>query len=128
VYLWGCYSCFAFFLCVAFGIDGIPYLKRIGVVGLSLIVPFLIGFYTFNLKSVNRVSFLCAMLSLVSIAVTMVAALLNEFWAAAPRFALGLPTMVLVHGFMNAFLTIPCFFLAIRLEHAARLKPETHLH
>ena len=115
-YLWGCYLCFTFFLLVAFGIDGIPYIKRIGVVGLSLIVPSLIGFYAFNLKNENRSSFFLTMLSLFSIAVSMILAILNEFWAATPKIAFGIPIMVLVHGFMNAILAVPCFFVAIRLE------------
>jgi len=115
-YLWGCYLCFTFFLLVAFGIDGIPYIKRIGVVGFSLIVPFLIGLYAFNLKNKHKGSFFLTMLSLFSIAVSMILAILNEFWVDTPRIAFGIPIMVLVHGVMNAMLAVPCFFMAIRLE------------
>lgn len=117
LYLWGCFLSLIFFLFVAFGIDGTPYIKRIGVVGFTLIVPLLIGSYTFNLKIENRNSRYLAALSLLSIIASMTLAILNEFWVGAPRVALGLPVMVFAHGFMNAILTIPCFFLAIRLEN-----------
>lgn len=71
LYLWGCYLIFLFFLFVAFGINGIPYLKRIGVGGLSLVVPLLIGLYTFSLIDKNRSSLYLAVLSLLSILISM---------------------------------------------------------
>lgn len=116
LYLWGCYLSFIFFLCVAFGIDGIPYIKRVGVVGLSLLVPSLIGLYAFSLTEANKTSRYLAALSLLSIAASMALALLNEFWPALPRLAFGLPIMVIAHGFLNAMLAVPCFYLAIRTE------------
>ncbi len=90
--------------------------RRIGVVGLSCAVPFLIGIYAFNLKRGHKVSFLFAMLSLCSIVISMTLAILNEFWTGFPRFAFGIPIMVLAHGLMNSIFAIPCFFLAIRFE------------
>ncbi len=116
VYLWGCYLCFVFFLFVAFGIDGTPYLKRLGVVALSLIAPFLIGHYRFRLKPEHKASRCFAGLSLFSIMVAMALAILNEFWQIDPQIAFGIPVMVLAHGFLNAMVTLPCFFLAIRFE------------
>ena len=116
LFLWGCYLSFIFFLFVALGIDGVPYIKRIGVIGFSLILPFLIGLYAYNLKNENRRSRYLSLVSLVSIIVSMALAVLNEFWVAAPRVAFGLPVMVFAHGFMNAILTVPCFYLAIQLE------------
>lgn len=123
-YTMGCYVSFIFFLFVAFGINGTPYLKRIGVVGFSLIVPLLIGLYIFNLKNENRPSRYLAVLSLVSIIITMTLAILNEFWIAVPRIAFGIPIMVFTHGAINAILTIPSFFLAIRLEITEHSKNE----
>ncbi len=116
LYLFGCYLSLILFLCVAFGIDGIPYVKRMGVVGLSLMVPILIGIYAFNLKKSRRHSRFLSILSLCSVIASMTLALLNEFWLAAPRAAFGIPVMVFAHGFLNAILTIPCFYLAIRFE------------
>lgn len=120
-YLWGCYLSFIFFLFVAFGIDGIPYVKRIGVVGLSAVVPLSIGLYAFSLKSDNRNTRFWSGLSLFSIVVSMILAVLNEYWIAAPRIAFGLPIMVFAHGFINAIIAIPAFFLSVRLEHNRNL-------
>jgi hypothetical protein len=115
-YLYGCYISLILFLCVAFGIDGIPYIKRIGVVGLSFMVPILIGIYAFKLKESRRHSKFLSILSLCSIIASMALAILNEFWFSVPRVAFGIPIMVLAHGFLNAVITIPCFFLAIFFE------------
>ncbi len=115
-YLWGCYLCFACFLLIAFGIDGIPYIKRVGVVGVSVIAPALILLYAFNLNRENRASLFFSVLSLCSIAISMTLALLNEFWLSAPRIAFGLPIMVLAHGLMNAAIAVPGFYLAIKFE------------
>ncbi len=128
LYLWGCYLSLIFFLFVAFGIDGTPYIKRIGVVGFSFLVPLLIGLYGFTLKSKNRRSRFLAVLSLSSIIVSMVLAILNEFWAGAPRIAYGLPVMVVAHGFLNAVLTVPCFYFSIRLEAADGLLSDESKH
>jgi hypothetical protein len=114
--LWGCYSCFVLFLLVAFGIDGVPWIKRIGVVGLSALLPFLIGRYAFTRGRGNRRSVFLARLSLCSIVFSMALAILNEFWAAAPRVAFGVPVMVFTHGLVNALFTIPSFLLALFLE------------
>jgi predicted DCC family thiol-disulfide oxidoreductase YuxK len=125
LFLWGCYLSFVFFLFVAFGIDGIPHIKRIGVIGFSLIVPLLIGLYAFSLKKESRLSRYLSAISLLSIIAAMILAVLNEFWAAAPRVAFGIPLMVLAHGFINAILTVPCFYLAIRLEGDERQRSTT---
>lgn len=118
VYLWGCYLCLVLFLLVAFGIDGAAHLKPIGVIGLSGLVPWMIGTYAFGLRHSpnSRASLSLAVLSLLSILASMTLAVLNEFWPAAPRVALGLPVMVIAHGFLNAVITVPCFYFAIRLE------------
>lgn len=116
LYLWGAYLSFLLFLFVAFGIDGTPYVKRIGVVGLSLIVPLLIGRYLFSLGNEKKYSRYFAALSLLSVAAAMILALVNEFGAAAHKAAFGVPIMVLSHGFMNAIVTLPCFFLAVLLD------------
>lgn len=46
----------------------------------------------------------------------MTLAILNEFWLSAPRVVFGIPIMALTHGFLNAVITIPCFYLAIHFE------------
>ena len=121
-YLFGAYGCFVLFLLVAFGINGNPGLKKIGVIGLSLLVPGVIGYYAITLPSKSRHSLLCATISLVSLVIAMVMALLNEFWAAMPRSVYGLPSMVVVHGLLNAFVTAPFFVAAIGLEGEPQAK------
>ena len=121
VYLWACYTSFVFFLLIAFGIDGVPFIKRVGAVGFSVMIPVLIGRYAFNLPATDKLSFRLSMVSLVSIVLSMTLALSNEFWAAAPRTAFGLPIMVSVHGFLNAIFVVPCFFLAIRFQRSQGL-------
>jgi predicted DCC family thiol-disulfide oxidoreductase YuxK len=118
-YLWSCYLCLVFFLCVAFGIDGTPYIKRIGVLGLSVMVPFMIGHYLFNLKKDQKLSFALSALSLISILLSMTLAVLNEFWSDFPKVVFGFPSMVIAHGFLNAAVVVPCFFLAIAFERLA---------
>lgn len=113
-YLFGCYLCFVLFLCVAFGIDGVPYIKRVGVIGFSIFVPLAIGIFTFNLKKENRLSLIFAMISLCSIVLSMIIAMLNEFWLGFPKIAFAMPLMTLTHGLINALVTVPCFYLAIR--------------
>ena len=61
LYLWTCYLALPLFLLVAFGIDGIPYLKRVGAVGLSIVVPLVVGRYALDVRGRARTSFLLAM-------------------------------------------------------------------
>lgn len=119
LFLWGCFASFFMFLCVAFGIDGVPYIKRIGVVGFSILVPGLIAIFQMNARSARAKMF--ASLSLLSIVVTMILALANEFWPESPRMAFGLPIMALVHGVLNAVVTVPFFYLAVKSEQVVEL-------
>lgn len=114
-YLFVCYMCLILFLFVAFGIDGVQHIKRVGVIGLSMVVPFSIGLFTFSIKKENRLSIFFAVISLLSIAISMTIAILNEFWVSFPKIALGMPLMTVTHGLINVFFTVPCFYLAIRL-------------
>ncbi len=116
IYQWGCYLSLLFFLLVAFGIDGVPYIKRVGVIGFSLMMPFLIGHYVHSVKKEYRLSKFLAGVSLLSIILSMAIAVLNEFWVGFPKVILGIPTMVVTHGVMNAVIAVPCFFLAIKFD------------
>jgi predicted DCC family thiol-disulfide oxidoreductase YuxK len=122
LFLWGSYLSLFFFLFVAFGIDGIPYIKRIGVLGITLLVPTLVGLYLFGLNSEMRESRLLAKISLLSVIASMAIAIVNEFSFIIPKLFLGLPTMVFTHGFLNAILAVPCLYLAIRLETIKKSK------
>ncbi|RZA08834.1 MAG: hypothetical protein EOP11_03645 [Proteobacteria bacterium] len=113
-----CFLSFAFFLLVAFGIDGVPIIKRIGVVGFSLLMPLSIGAYAATVKSRAARAFIG--LSGAAIISSMGFALLNEFWVGMPKMLGGFPLMVLFHGVLNAVLAAPFFFFAIRAEDAGR--------
>ncbi len=119
LYLTVCWLSLPLFLFVAFGIDGVPYLKRIGAVGFSLLVPLVLGRYALDVRSRAPTSFRFAVVACFGIVMTMTLALLNELWSAFPRTLQGLPTMVLLHGVVNALVVTPSFFLAIACEPAA---------
>lgn len=116
VYLLGAFLCLICFLLIAFGIDGVPYIKRVGVIGLSILIPFAIGLFTGSVWTQSRRAAVLAGLSLVAIVVSMSLAILNEFWIAAPRIAFGLPLMVITHGVLNALVAVPCFVAAVMSE------------
>lgn len=116
IYLWGCYLTFALFLLVAFGINGVPHIKPIGVVGLALLVPLTIAHYGLHLPPAMRTSRILAMTSLIAIVASMVLAVLYEFTDSLSGVVFDLPIMVISHGVLNAIVVVPCFFLAIRNE------------
>jgi hypothetical protein len=113
LYLWSCYLSLPLFLFVAFGIDGVAHLKRIGAVGLSLLVPLVIGRFALELRGGPRTPLLLALISVLGVVASMTLALFNEFWVGFPRILLGMPTMVLLHGCLNALIVGPAFSLAI---------------
>lgn len=104
---------FVLFLLVAYGIDGVPFIKRIGVIGFSILVPLAIGRFMKLIKNENRSSYLLSLISLSAIVLAMLLALLNEFWLEAPKTVFGISLMVLTHGFINALITVPCFYFAV---------------
>jgi len=108
-----CLASFLLFLCVAFGIDGVPYIKRLGVVGFAVVVPAVIGAFAFTARGAAR---WWALMSFAGIVASMALALANEFWVAFPRVLAGMPTMVLAHGALNALVVVPCFFFAVRVD------------
>ncbi len=116
IYQRGCYLAFVFFLLVAFGIDGTPYIKPIGVVGLSIMLPILIGHFAFHIKKEKKLARLFAGVSLGAIILSMSLAVLYEFWDEMPRTIFNMHFMVLTHGLLNALLAIPFFLLAINQQ------------
>jgi hypothetical protein len=114
VYSYGCFFIFLCFLSIAFGINGIPYIKSVGVIGVSLAIPCLMAKLTFDLGKENRRSFALAVISLVSVILALGLALLHHFWVDFPRIVAGVPTMVIIHGTLNGLIGVPCFFTAIQ--------------
>ncbi len=113
VYGWSCFVVFALFLCVAFGIDGVPVLKRVGVLGLAVVVPGLIARFALDQRTHGGPAFRWSLPSLLGVGVTMGLALAHEFRPGVLGSLWGLPTMVVVHGVMNAVVVVPAFFLAV---------------
>jgi hypothetical protein len=111
-----CFVAFALFLCVAFGIDGVLVLKRVGVVGLSILVPGVIAQHAWTMRERRGPALWWALASLVAVVVTMGLAMANELWPAFPRGLAGLPTMVVVHGVLNAVVVLPTFAMSVRLS------------
>jgi hypothetical protein len=124
LYLWTCYLALPLFLLVAFGIDGVPHLKRVGAVGLSIIVPLVIGRYALDVRGRARTSFRLAIMSWFGVVASMTLALSNELWPSFRRIVFGLPTMVLIHGCLNALVVAPGFYLAIACDPAEGARDE----
>tara|TARA_B100000749_G_scaffold280259_1_gene275678 strand:+ start:38368 stop:39177 length:810 start_codon:yes stop_codon:yes gene_type:complete len=112
-YLMSAFLFLILFLLIAFGIDGVPYIKRIGAVGILLMTPLLIGLYSFSLLPRKNPSFYLSTVSLIGILFTAYLAAANEFGFLSPRLFLGVPIMVSLHGLINGLVAIPSLFLAI---------------
>jgi predicted DCC family thiol-disulfide oxidoreductase YuxK len=117
-YKLACYLSFVFFLCVALGIDGIPYVKKIGVIGFALLIPSIILKFTFFEVHKNSKTRQFALISFISISLTLGLALINEFWPSAPRLLGDMPLMVITHGLVNALIALPCLAYSVYLEHS----------
>lgn len=115
IYTIGCCLCLVLFLFVAFGINGIPHLKSMGAIGLSILVPFYI--FLFCWHSQNTTARLLGGTSIVALLYSMTLALMNEFWIVQPPTTLGINSMVTLHGIINAVIVIPCFYVAVRLNY-----------
>ena len=119
VYPVGCLLSFVLFLFVAFGIDGVPFIKRVGVVGFALLVPGLIALHALGVRARGAAPSWWSATSLAGIVVSMTMALANEFWGAFPRVLAGLPTMVLTHGVLNAVIVVPAFYFALLADRTS---------
>ncbi|MDF3819375.1 YndJ family transporter [Leptospira sp. 96542] len=104
-----CLTIVILFFTIAIGIYQNILLKKIAVVGYSILFPISILYVevignnkNFYSKSLLRISFcfLCFSFFL---------ALLNEFWIEFPKLLGGIPNMVLFHGIINAVIVIPSF-------------------
>lgn len=118
VFLWALPASFVLFLCVAFGIDGVPYIKRVGVVGFAVLVPGLIALFAKDAWAQGGPPVRWSLVSLAGAVVSMGLALGNEYWLAFPRIAFGMSTMALTHGLLNVAVVVPCFFFAVRAQAA----------
>lgn len=108
--------CFASFLLVAVGIDGVSGAKRVGVVGLSVAIPVAQLVFLRSVWKSHRGAFALACASFVGLVFTFVLAWQYELGALSfPAFA-GIRPMVALHGVVNGVVVAPCFLLAVALE------------
>jgi hypothetical protein len=108
-----CIFCFVAFLLIAFGIDGVPYIKPIGVIILAILAPLSMGLHTGSLGREQTGARLLGILSLIGLTDTMGLAITHEFWRGAFPYGLGVNPMVSVHGLINALIVIPGFFFSV---------------
>lgn len=118
LYIVAVFACFASFLLVAFGIDGAPVIKPIGVTGIMLTVGASQALFLTGTWRTSRPAFLLGLLSLLGFAFTMTVAWQNEL-GSPPDVALGVRGMVSLHGVVNALVVAPGFVLALHLDRRA---------
>ncbi|RMG15903.1 MAG: hypothetical protein D6729_11755 [Deltaproteobacteria bacterium] len=116
LHLFSVFVCFASFLFVAVGIDQLPPIKPIGVVGLTLALPLAQLAFLRRVRSRHRAAFALGLISFVGLAFTMVLAWRNELGMTAVPAVLQIRGMVSVHGLLNAVLVGPTFLLAVVLD------------
>jgi hypothetical protein len=104
------------FLLIAFGIDGVPYIKRIGAMGVVCLAPLLIGYYTISLWRIRKFSFYLSAISFISILFTVFLAASNEIGFLSPTVFLNVPSMVSLHGLINGVIAIPSLYLALHFD------------
>jgi uncharacterized membrane protein (UPF0136 family) len=113
IYLMSCIFCFVAFLLIAFGIDGVPHIKPVGVIILAVVVPLSMGLHIGSLSREQKRARWLGILSLIGLTSTMGLAIIHEFWRGAFPPWLGVTPMVSVHGLINALIVIPGFFLSV---------------
>lgn len=112
-YLAALLVCFASFLLIAVGIDQLYALKKVGVVGLSVALPFSLLAFLRSVWGRERAAFALGAVSLAGLAFSMVLAWANEVGVQVMNAVLGIRAMVSVHGVVNAVIVAPCFLLAV---------------
>lgn len=115
-YLASAFVCFASFLLIAFGINGLPAIKPIGVVGLSMAIPIAQLLFLKSVWRTNTAAFALSSASLLGLVLTLILAWQNELGTVSFPRVLGIRPMVSVHGIMNGALVAPSFLFAVTLE------------
>lgn len=121
LYIIAALVCFASFLLVAVGIDGVMGAKRVGVVGLSVAIPVAQLVFLRSVWRTHKGAFVLGCTSFLGLAATFVLAWQYELGALSFPALAGVRPMVSVHGVINGVVVAPCFLLAVTLE--ARRRP-----
>ncbi|TGK91237.1 hypothetical protein EHQ30_13455 [Leptospira brenneri] len=104
------------FLMIAFGIFGNLVLKKMGVIGYSVLLPFSLIYRGQGIRCQNPISKYLFRCSFIFLCFTLLLALLHEFYSEFPKFIYGIPMMVLVHGSLNSIIVIPCFLGSLLMD------------
>jgi len=113
------YSCFVFlvsFLLIALGIDGIPYIKRVGALIIVFASPLLVGFYTFKITRAYTFSKYLSFLSLILLCFSLFLAFENEFLITLVSPMISNKPMVFLHGSINGLVAIPALIFSLIFE------------
>ena len=108
--------CFVSFLLVAVGIDGLHGAKRVGVVGLSVAIPFAQLVFVKSVWRTHKGAFVLACTSFAGLMFTFVLAWQNELGAVSFPAIANVRPMVSLHGVINGVVVAPCFLFAVVLE------------
>ncbi len=108
------YTGVAFFLLVAFGINGIPVIKAIGAIGLCILIPTTVAL--FCIESKNSMAKRLGQITFALVSISMILAFLKELEQLPYIEFLGARLMVSMHGLINSIFVPILFFFAIRLE------------
>lgn len=110
------FVCLASFLSIAFGIDQLRPLKTIGIVGLSLALPFAVLVFLRSVWTTDRRAFVLGCVSLAGLIGTMLLAWRNELFVSFSLIG-GIREMVSIHGLLNTLVVAPCLLFAATRTH-----------
>lgn len=112
----GCvFAALGSFFLIAFGINGSPLMKLIGVVGLTLVLTTAQVLFLIECKG-RPLAGAFATLSLIVSGLTLTLAWKHELTRLPTMGLLGVRSMVSVHGVLNGFVLAPCTILALHFR------------
>lgn len=117
-YLVAVFASLISFALIALGIDGVPYIKPVGVFGITVLMGTSMVLFLVSVWRTSRSAFALGLVSLGGLVFTMTLAWQNEVGLAlAP--SLGARAMVSLHGVVNGVVVAPCFVLALFFSRRA---------
>lgn len=109
----GLVSVVSFFL-IAFGIDGVPFIKPAGVTGLTLAIGCAQILFLFEKRSKSATAL--GLISLLGFSLTLLLAWRHELNLPVGEGLLGVRPMVSLHGFINSVVVAPCMVAAALMD------------
>ena len=107
------FVCLASFLFIALGIDQLRPLKKVGIVGLSLALPFALLVFLRSVWTTDRMAFVLGCVSFAGLVGTMLLAWRNELFVPFSLIG-GIREMVSIHGLLNTLVVAPCLLFAAK--------------